>query len=135
MHTGFSLLVADRNPHVREFLRRELASRRYEVEMAKDGREVLAILEGGRSCDLVVMDLDLPFVDGLTLLEEIARGKTSVPVVLHGFLGEYADHPALRYAAACVEKEGNLDKLFSTIQEVLQRWYPDRHAAFTATGR
>jgi CheY-like chemotaxis protein len=135
MHTGFSLLVADRNPHVREFLKRELGSRRYEVEVAKDGREVLAMLEGDRQCDLVVMDLDLPFVDGLTLLEEIARRRTGLPVVLHGFLGECADHPALRCAAACVEKKGNLDKLFSTIKEVLQRWYPDRQAAFTETGR
>ena len=35
------ILIADRNRHVRDFLRRELGAEGYQVEVARDGREVL----------------------------------------------------------------------------------------------
>ena len=44
MYDKFTILIADRNRHVREFLRRELMAEDYCVEVAKDGREVLLMI-------------------------------------------------------------------------------------------
>ncbi|MBW1744161.1 MAG: response regulator [Deltaproteobacteria bacterium] len=125
---GFCILVADRNPHVREFLRRELSIDGFQVLTAKDGREALRLLNSGNPPDLLVLDLDLPHVSGLEILKKLQDRKLRVPGVAHTFLTKYADHPAVRNSAAFVEKTGNnVDGFKLVINDVLRRWYPTRY--------
>ena len=51
------ILIADRNRHVRDFLRRELHAEGYRIEVARDGREVLNHLQGHEPPDLLILDL------------------------------------------------------------------------------
>ena len=84
----FTILIADRNPHIREFLRRELISAGYRVQLAKDGREVLRMTDADEPPELLILDLDMPYVNGLTILEELQNRKSPLPVVIHTFLTE-----------------------------------------------
>ena len=121
----FTILVADRNPHIREFLRRELISAGYRVQLAKDGREVLRMTRVDDSPDLLILDLEIPHVNGLQILEQLQDRGPMLPVVIHTFLTEYANHPAVQKAAAFVEKTGNnIDKLKAVIVGALANWYP-----------
>ena len=95
----FSILIADRNPHVRDFLRREFISAGYRVQVAKDGREVLRMIHVDQPPELLILDLDMPYVSGLTILEELQNRKSPIPVVVHTFLTEHAKHPAVQKAA------------------------------------
>lgn len=127
MHNEFVILVADRNRHVREFLRRELQNEGYLVKTAKDGREVLTIICGTPSPDLLILDLDLPYVDGFAILERIEEMEIPLPVVIHTFLSDYPNHHDLECAAAgFVEKCEDTDSLKATISGVLQESYPYR---------
>ena len=127
MNEGFTILIADRNPHVREFLKREMASEGYVVRLAKNGLEVMRCLSKHGPPDLLILDLDLPDSDEMTIPEEIQTRFPNLPVVVHTFLSERTDRPAIVRAAALVEKQGsNVDRLKNVVMKVLQESYPNR---------
>jgi DNA-binding response OmpR family regulator len=123
----FTILLSDRNRHVLKFLERELVAEGYRVKVANEGREVLRMLVGEEPVDLLILDLELPYVDGLEILDHMRCRRPSLPVIIHTFHTEYVNHPATRCAAALVEKTGNhIDQFKNVIAEVLRRSYPDR---------
>jgi CheY-like chemotaxis protein len=126
VYDKFTILIADRNRHVREFLRRELIAEDYCVEVAKDGREVLIMINAEKPPDLLILDLDIPFVGGLAILESLQDRFPPLPVVIHSFLTEYSNHPVVQRAATFVEKRGNIDRLKSAVVDVLRKSYPHR---------
>ena len=126
MSNAFTILIADRNRHVREFLQRELRAEGYRVQVARDGREVLLMVKGDEPPDLLILDLEMPYGDGLTILEQIRHHKPPLPIIIHSFLTDYANHPDVADTAAFVEKSGNTDSLKAAVLEVLHSHYPTR---------
>lgn len=127
MADQFTILIADRNPHVREFLRRELMAEGYRVQVARNGREVLRMTDVDDPPELLILDLDMPYVSGLTILEELENRKSPLPVIIHTFRMEYEKHPAVQRAAGFWEKRGdNIDGLKATVTQVLRKYYPRR---------
>jgi DNA-binding response OmpR family regulator len=135
MSNEFSILVADRNRHVREFLQRELTAEGYRVWTAKDGGEVLTHIATEPGPDLLILDLEIPFAARLGLLEQIRKQNRLLPVVIHTFLTDYAGHQEMAGAEACIEKSGNMDQLKSVVREVLRSKYPLRFACAPEDGR
>ncbi len=126
----FTVLLADRNPHVRQFLRRELVAEGYNVLVAKDGREVLVILDAKESADILVLDLDMPHVNGLRILGWLKQRGFHTPVIVHTYHTEHINHPAVRNAAAFIEKTGNnIDGFKAVVARSLRASYPDRFGA------
>jgi CheY-like chemotaxis protein len=113
------ILIADRNRHVRDFLRRELNAEGYRIEVAKDGREVLNHIQGHEPPDLLILDLEMPYVDELEVLAHLEERQPRLPVVIHSIQPDAAHHPALSLAAAFLEKKGDLDLLKAVVAEVL----------------
>lgn len=69
-----TLLVADDSADTRTVLRRTLARRGYRVVEAADGREAVEVAL--RECpDLILMDLNMPVMDGLAATERIRELK------------------------------------------------------------
>lgn len=121
MPERFHILVADRNPHVRRFLARELAAAGFEVRVTDSVRRLRQALADPRRPDLVVLDPDLPDADDGTLLAELNDRPSSVPVVLHTFLSDW-DGPTRRLtgAAAFVEKgAGSIEELIQVVTRLL----------------
>lgn len=132
---SFTILIVDRNPHVREFLRRELTSEGYQTKIAKDGREVLQVTDAGESCELLILDLDMPGGSGLSVLETIQKCRPSLPVIIHTFVAEYEKHPAVQRAAGFWQKRGNnIDGFKATIAQVLRKCYPHRFSSSSTFG-
>ena len=75
------VLVADDESSIRELLSKTLALAEYEVETAPDGRAALDRLRLGRY-DLLIADLKMPGLDGLTLIREARRLKSDLPVII-----------------------------------------------------
>lgn len=128
----FHILIADRNRHVREFLRRELISEGYRVQVAKDDRELLSMIDI-EAPDLLILDLEIPYGGGLAVLQRLKDRNPPLPVVIHTFLTEYANHPDLQGQAALVEKMGNTDILKAAILEMLKKSYPFKFQALDKT--
>ena len=120
MGQQFTILISDRNRHVRELLKREMVAEGYRVRLAKNGREVLEWAYHHESVDLVILDLDLPDTSELAVLQKLEDRIPTLPVVIHSFLSDYANHQALLNVAALVEKEGNsIERLRKVVAEIL----------------
>lgn len=123
MGNKFHIIIADRNRHVREFLRRELISEGYRVRVAKDDKELLRMIDN-ETPDLLILDLEIPYGGGLAVLQRLRDRNPPLPVVIHTFLTEYANHPVLQEQASFVEKMANTDILKAAILEMLKKSYP-----------
>jgi DNA-binding response OmpR family regulator len=83
------VLLVDDEPMVREVVARYLEQDGHEVVAVADGETALAQLGEGRF-DLVVLDLMLPAVDGLSVLREMRR-TSDTPVIVLTARGEEGD--------------------------------------------
>ena len=76
-----SVLVVDDDPAVRSALRRALEMDRYRVEAAEDGQIALDRLDDERF-DAVVLDLNMPNVDGLEVCRKLRADGNMVPILM-----------------------------------------------------
>jgi CheY-like chemotaxis protein len=77
-----TILVVEDNAITRKIMRLALSAQGYDVLEAADGRSALAVMTQTRP-DLVLQDLALPDIDGLTLARRLRRlpGREDVPIV------------------------------------------------------
>ena len=126
----FTILIADRNPRIREFLKREMKAEGYRVRLAGNGQEVMRLIYSREPVHIVVIDLDLPDVSELSILEKLQERIPTLPVVVHTFLSEYINHPAVLSTAALVEKKGNsIDRLKQVVSDIMRKSYPEHYEA------
>jgi two-component system KDP operon response regulator KdpE len=83
------VLVVDDEPDVRNAVRRGLELMGYELETADDGSEGVAKVENWHP-DVVLMDLAMPEMGGLSAIEEI-RTWSLVPIIVLSVMGEEPD--------------------------------------------
>ncbi|MGB1676328.1 MAG: response regulator transcription factor, partial [Miltoncostaeaceae bacterium] len=74
------ILVADDEEAVRTAVRRALTLAGYEVELASDGDEALAML-GERAPDAVLLDVMMPGVDGIEVCRRLRAVGDATPVL------------------------------------------------------
>ena len=75
------VLVVDDEASIRELLSKTLALAEYEVDTAPDGRAAIERLRLGHY-DLLIADLKMPGLDGLSLIREAKRLKADLPVII-----------------------------------------------------
>ncbi len=85
----FSLLVVDDNEMNRDMLSRRLKRQGYQVAIARDGRQALAMLES-QAFDLVLLDIMMPELNGYEVLEYMKANDTlrHIPVIMTSALDE-----------------------------------------------
>ena len=97
-----SILVVDDEPDVadlfRQHFRREARQGTYVLHFAASGEEALDQLSGEIRPELIVIlsDINMPGMDGLTLLHEIKQRRPDLPVMM---VTAYGDDERRRYAA------------------------------------
>ncbi len=74
------LLIVDDDADIRSLLADHLCTAGFDVEKAADGQEMRRILARG-GVDLIVLDLNLPKEDGLSLCRDL-RSSSAVPVIM-----------------------------------------------------
>ena len=75
------VLVVDDEESIRELLRRTLALVEYDVATMPDAASAIDYLRK-QACDLLITDLRMPGMDGLTLIREARRLRPALPVVI-----------------------------------------------------
>jgi DNA-binding response OmpR family regulator len=78
MGNSHTILIADRNPHIRTFLKREMEAEGYGVRLAKNGSEVMKWAFGSYPLHLLIIDADLPDTDGLDTLKKLKNRMPSL---------------------------------------------------------
>lgn len=126
MKEKFTILIADRNRNIRDFLKREMTDEGYLVYSAKNSREALKIIDLEHP-DILILDPDMPFLNGAEILKRVKDKNRSIPVVIHSFHKENENYTDIQKITAFVEKNGNsVNSLKTLILEVLRKYYPGR---------
>ena len=81
MATGARILVAEDESAIRELIRDSLALIEIETDGAGDGLEALNKLRR-QKFDLVILDINIPKIDGLALLSKIRDEGSQIPVLV-----------------------------------------------------
>lgn len=84
-----TVLVVDDEPILRETISYNLSREGYDVILAADGEEALALTRKNAP-DLIVLDIMLPRIDGLQVLRTL-REESTVPIILLSARGEEID--------------------------------------------
>lgn len=128
-----TLLIADRNPHIREFLRREMAAEGYRIRLARTGREILteiAPLHEDPGVDLIILDPDLPDAGEVPVLEALRTRAPRVPVIVHGWPLECNGDLPGPNRQVFVEKRGaSVERLKALVEEILGKGLAPQNAA------
>ena len=115
-----TILVIEDDDEARRALTRELQARGYRTVEAEDGRTALQRWEARRP-DVVLLDLGLPDMDGLTLIRRIRREATTPIVILSGRYEEREKVEALeRGADDYVTKPFGVDELVARLRVALR---------------
>jgi type IV pilus assembly protein PilB len=120
---GGRILVADDDPQMRRLIRIVLQRDGFEVVEANDGLDALDLIEQG-SIDLVILDLDIPRLNGLGVLEEVrAQMRTaSLPVIVLTALQDDTEEKALDLGAQdYLTKPVQTRSLVARVRAVLKR--------------
>ncbi len=121
MSSEYTILIADRNSHVREFIKREMTKEGFRVLQAEKGKDVIKMVYQCFSLDLVLLDPDLPDMEETVLLKKIGDRFPSVPVVIHAFDSEETNYFLYLKQAAFVEKGGqSIEVLKKVVIEILE---------------
>ena len=75
------VLIVDDEATIRDLLSKTLALAEYDVDLASDGRTALERLRI-IPYDLLITDLKMPGVDGLSVIREARRLKADIPVII-----------------------------------------------------
>ncbi len=76
------ILIADDDPSIRTLLRTFLEGEGYSISEARTGGEVIGLLSDNRGIDLLIVDLRMPELSGMDILQRIDDQDLGVPVVM-----------------------------------------------------
>jgi len=116
------VLVAEDDPAVRKAVQRTLELEKYDVTVVNDGAAALDEITN-RTPDLAVLDVMMPFADGMTVCREARHRGITIPILLLTARAEVGDRVAGLDAGAddYVVKPFAIDELLARVRALLRR--------------
>jgi len=117
---GKTILVADDEPSVREFVLRALTYGGFEVTSVPDGNAALAAL-AEKPYDLLLTDIVMPDLDGIALALKVAKDYPATKIVLmSGYANQRQRAHNLDFLAQeVISKPFTLDEIVAKVKAVL----------------
>lgn len=132
------ILIADDHTVVRMAVRMVLENAGHEVVGEADcGVDVVALARSLKP-QLIILDIDLPQVDGITVLQRLCSGDDSFKVLVFSGMGadQYSIRCAREGASGFISKSGNMEELLNAVSIILSGYtiFPTSHLpTFSAT--
>lgn len=114
------ILLVEDDDNQRLLYREALEEAGHAVEEARDGREALGRIGAG-GLDAVILDINMPGMDGLHTLTRIHDLDPRLPVVLNSAYSTYKDQFVSWIADAYVTKSSDPSELMAAVREVLAK--------------
>jgi len=131
----FLVVVAEDDPSVRNAVERVLELEGYQVKTANDGNAALDLIVSSKP-HAAVMDVVMPFADGLTVTRELRHRGNRTPVLLLTARHEVGDRVAGLDAGAddYLVKPFAVDELLARVRALLRRYESPTSAAVMSIG-
>jgi len=129
---GASIVIAEDDRAVRESVTRALELEGYTVTAVGDGGAALEVA-AQPDVDLLILDLGMPNVDGLTVCRRLRSAGSRIPILVLTARTEVSDRVSGLDAGAddYLPKPFSLDELFARVRSLLRRSTYDEDAATT----
>lgn len=114
------LLVVDDQPGIRLLLTDILTNEGYHVTTASDGKEALEILSE-KKFSLLILDYNLPMVNGIKVLEEIGKMADPIPTIVMSGLVEKIENDleTLPHVKKVLAKPFNIQEIPIIVKRIL----------------
>lgn len=121
METWGRILVVDDDESTRIGLRDVFETQGYRVEEAANGREALAALQRGPLPHVIILDIEMPGMNGVTfrLRQRREPDIADVPVIIHSSLPQSDTLASIMEASAFLTKPVDRSELLHTVRSVL----------------
>ena len=111
----------DLEPLLKQLLRKKIRAKEFELIFARSGKEALQKIKSDRTIDMVLTDLSMPEMDGLTLLNKLREIDNNIKAVV---ISAYGDLKNIRAAMNCgafdfITKPIDFEDLIITIDKTL----------------
>lgn len=120
---GRQILVVEDDVSLAGFLSVELQSQKYLVDVLHDGEEAFSVLDEKKHYDLLILDLNLPKLDGIGLIERIRPTQPRTPILVLTARSRVEDKVTAFHSGAddCLTKPFSLAELMARVQALLRR--------------
>lgn len=117
------ILIVEDDISLSEFLSAELQAQQFAVEVLHDGEQALQALQSQQMYDLLILDLNLPKLDGIRLIEEIRPQHSRLPLLVLTARSQVEDKVKAFQTGAddCLTKPFSLAELLARVQALLRR--------------
>ncbi len=112
------ILLVDDEDSIHLLYREELEDEGYEVHSALSGEEALAQLKVIMP-DLVILDINMPGINGIDALRQIKEINPSLPVILSSAYQEFKQDLATWASDEYIVKSSNMDELKAAVKKHL----------------
>jgi DNA-binding response OmpR family regulator len=121
--TGRTILIAEEDPSLAAFLSRELRAEAHSVDVTHDGEAALTVLENNRRYDLLVLDLNLPKLDGLSLIKRVKPDMPRLAIIVLSARSRIEDKVQAFQSGAddFLAKPFSILELMARVQALLRR--------------
>lgn len=118
------ILLVEDDPDLQKLMTMKLKMEDFDVENAQTGQDALEMIK--KNPDLVLLDILLPDIDGITVLNEIASHDETknIPVIILSNLADRGSHEqaeAVGHYDYMVKSKVNLDEVIDKIREKLEK--------------
>jgi len=117
------ILIVEDDESLASFLSEELRGQGYCIEHISDGEMALNALTEKRRYDLLILDLNLPKIDGITLIKRVRPTEPKLPILVLTARSKLEDKIVALETGAddCLIKPFSLMELFARVKALLRR--------------
>ena len=115
-----TILIADDDINLTLLYEQELAEEGYQIDVVHDARQAISKVETDPP-DLLLLDIQMPGMDGIEALHRIIGRNNALPVILNTAYSNHKENFMTWTADAYVVKSSDLTELKQTIRDVLER--------------
>jgi DNA-binding response OmpR family regulator len=121
--TGRRVLIVEDDVALAGFLSSELRAERFTVDVVHDGEAALTLLQDERRFDLLILDLNLPKLDGISLLQRVKPTQPRLRMLVLTARTQTKDKVKALQSGAddCLTKPFSLAELFARVHALLRR--------------
>jgi len=121
--TGRRILIVEDDLPLAGFLGSELESERFVVDMVHDGEVALNTLQAEHRFDLLILDLNLPKIDGISLLQRVKPAQPRLPMLVLTARSRVEDKVKAFQSGAddCLAKPFSFAELLARVNALLRR--------------
>jgi len=114
------ILVVDDEESIHLLYKEEFEEEGYEVTSAINGEEALELFDKIEP-DLVILDINMPGMDGIEVLRKMKEKRPDIPVILSSAYPEYKQDLASWASDDYIVKSFNLDELKESVRRHISK--------------